>query len=87
MTGADTGQAARNDLAALGDEALQQPHIAVANGVNLLGAELADLLAAEELPSARTAARTAGAAGSARRTGWARAARTRVCGTRRIRPS
>ena len=59
MAGADAGQAARNDLAALGDEALQQADIAVADGVDLLGAELADLLAAEELASARPAARTA----------------------------
>ena len=66
---ADAGQAARNDLAALGHEALQQAHVAVADRVDLLRAELADLLAAEELASARAAARTAGDAGDADRLG------------------
>ena len=69
MAGADAGQTARNDLAALGDEALQQADIAVADGVDLLGAELADLLAAEELASAGTAAGTARASGTTR---WTR---------------
>ena len=59
MRGADTGQTAGNNLAPLGDELLQQAHIAVVDGVDLLDAELADLLAAEELASA--AARTTGA--------------------------
>jgi hypothetical protein len=57
MLGADAGQSARHDLAALGDKPLQQTHIAVGNGIDLLGAELADLLAAEEL------AASAGSAG------------------------
>ena len=61
MRRADAGKTAGNDLAALGDEALQQAHVAIADGIDLLGAELADLLAAEELASAGTAAGTAGA--------------------------
>jgi len=71
MPGANARQAARNNLAALGDEALKQANVTVRDRVDLLCAELADLLAAEELPSARTA----GAATWAR---WARSART--CG-------
>ena len=65
VLGADAGEPPGHDLAALGHKALQQPDIAVGDGVNLLCAELANLLAAEEL---------AAAAGS---TGWpaARAAR------------
>ena len=62
-------QTAGHNLAALGHKPLQQTHIAVRDGVDLLGAELANLLAAEELAApAGTAAgaRTAGpAAGSA----------------------
>jgi hypothetical protein len=50
---------ARHDLAALGHKALQQANVAVRDGVDLLGAELADLLAAEELAAAaRTTAGT-----------------------------
>src|ERR1700722_821077 len=56
---ADTRQTARNDLPALGDEALQQANVTVGDCVDLLGAELADLLAPEELASARAAAGTA----------------------------
>ncbi len=59
VRGAHARQAAGNDLAALGYEALQQAHVAVRDSVDLLGAELADLLAAEELASAGTA-RSAG---------------------------
>jgi len=48
-----------NDLAALGHKALQQANIAVGDRIDLLGAELADLFATEELAaSARTASRT-----------------------------
>ena len=47
--GAYAGEAAGHDLAALSHEALQQTDIAVGDGVDLLGAELSDLLAAEEL--------------------------------------
>jgi hypothetical protein len=74
MARADARQAAGNDLAALGDEALQQPHVAVADGVDLLRAELADLLAAEELASSRTAAGSARSSRSALWTGTSRAA-------------
>ena len=59
MRGADTGQAAGHNLAALGNEALQQAHVTVRNRVDLLRAELADLLAPEELAAARTATGTA----------------------------
>jgi hypothetical protein len=52
VLGANTGQAAGNNLASLGNEPLQQAHIAVVDRVDLLHAELADLLAPEELPSA-----------------------------------
>src|SRR5712675_2677817 len=61
MPCAHTGQATRNDLAALRDKTLQQADVAVGDGVNLLGAELADLLAPEEL------AATGAATGSTRR--------------------
>ena len=65
VRGANAGKPPGHDLAALGHKALQQPHIAVRNRIDLLGAELAHLLAAEKLaaaagaagrPSARTAA-------------------------------
>jgi hypothetical protein len=54
MRGTHTSQAAGNNLAPFGHELLQQAHIAVVDGVDLLHAELADLLAPEELASART---------------------------------
>jgi hypothetical protein len=50
--GANASEPARHNLAALGHKPLQQPDIAVGDGVNLLGTELADLLAAEELSAA-----------------------------------
>ena len=68
--GADAGEPAGHDFAALGHKPLQQPDIAVGDGVDLLGTELADLLAAEELaasagstggPAARAAGPAAGA--------------------------
>lgn len=73
VAGADAGQTARHDLATLCDEALKETDIAVGDGVDLLCAELADLLAAEELASSGTAARTAGGttAGTARASGSA----------------
>ena len=81
MPCADPGQPARNDLAALGDKALQQANVAVGDGIDLLRAELADLLAAEELASTRTAAqarlRDVGRAG--RRTGVAGVGGTGAC--------
>jgi hypothetical protein len=69
---ANSGQAARNDLAALGNKALKQPDIAVGDSVDLLGAEFANLLAPEKLAAAWTAAWTAGrtrSAGTGARTG------------------
>jgi hypothetical protein len=58
--GANAGEPPGHDLAALGHKALQQADIAVGYRVDLLGAELADLLAAEELAAA--AGSTGGAA-------------------------
>jgi hypothetical protein len=55
MRGADAGETPGHDLAALCDKALEQPHIAIRDGVDFLGAELADLLAAEKLASAGAA--------------------------------
>jgi len=49
VRGADAGEAAGHDLAALSHKALQQADVAIRNRVDLLGAELADLFAAEEL--------------------------------------
>jgi hypothetical protein len=56
MACADTRQAAGNDLATLSHELLQQANIAVGDRIDLFRAELAYLLAPEELASA--AART-----------------------------
>ena len=50
--GANASEPPGHNLAALGHKALQQPDIAVGDGVDLLGAELADLFAAEELSAA-----------------------------------
>lgn len=59
MGGADTGQTAGHDLTALSDEALQQANIAIRDSIDLLGAELADLLAPEKFaPAARSATGT-----------------------------
>src|SRR5882724_9076299 len=55
VRGTHTSQAARNNLAPLGHELLQQAYIAVMDRVDLLHAELANLLAPEELAPARTA--------------------------------
>jgi hypothetical protein len=52
MRGANASEASRHNLAALGHELPQEPHVAVRNRVNLIGAELADLLAAKELSAA-----------------------------------
>src|SRR6185503_6915461 len=55
VRGANAREPARHYLAALGHKPLQQTNIAVRDRVNFLRAELADLLAAEELAaSART---------------------------------
>src|ERR1700722_4168631 len=62
---ADSGQAARNDLAALRHKLRQQPDVFVVDGLNFLHAELADLLAAKIFTStfaATGSARTWGAA-------------------------
>jgi hypothetical protein len=64
VSSADAGEAARDNLAPLGDKLLQQAHIAIVDSIDLLDTELANLLAAKELASA--AARAAGA--STRRT-------------------
>jgi hypothetical protein len=58
VLGTHTGETARNDLASLGDKLLQQPNIPVMDRVDLLHAELADLLAPEELASTTGSART-----------------------------
>jgi hypothetical protein len=55
MGGANTGQAARNDLAPLGHELLQQAHVTILNCVNLFDAELANLFAPKEFASAGAA--------------------------------
>jgi hypothetical protein len=52
VRGANAGEPPGNDLAALGYKSLQQPDIAVRDRIDLLGAELADLLAAEKLSAA-----------------------------------
>ena len=61
--GADAGEAARDNLAPLGDKLLQQAHIAIVDSIDLLDTELANLLAAKELAAA---AGTAAGARSAR---------------------
>ena len=72
VRGADTGEPPRHNLAALGHKALQQTNIAVRNRIDLLGAELADLLAAEKLAASARAARrpSARTAAGVRRPGW-----------------
>jgi hypothetical protein len=64
--GTNTREPPGHDLAALGNELLQKANVPIGDGVDLLGAELANLLAAEELaapagppgPSAGTSAGT-----------------------------
>jgi hypothetical protein len=68
VCGANTGQTPRHNLAALGHELLQEPHVTIGNGINLLGAELADLFAAKELAATARAAGTTGSA--ARAAAW-----------------
>jgi hypothetical protein len=66
VRGADPGKAPRHNLAALGHKPLQQTNIPIGDGVNLLGAEFADLLAAEEFAaSAGSAGSTGTASGTA----------------------
>src|SRR5689334_19351896 len=91
MRRAHACQAPRHDLAALGHELRQQPHVLVIDGIDLLDAKLADLLAAEVLASAFASARTsrsaAGPAGTRSATAIAAPARrtigTVACGTLR----
>src|SRR5437868_12729166 len=52
MRRAHAGQAPGNDLPCFGNETGKQANVLVVDRVNLLDAELANLLAAEELPSA-----------------------------------
>jgi hypothetical protein len=53
---ANAGQTPGHDLASLGHKSLQQTNVTVRNRIDLFGAELADLLAPEELAtSSRTA--------------------------------
>jgi hypothetical protein len=56
MRSADSGQAARHDLAALGHELREQTHVLVVDILDFLDAELADLLAAKILAPAFTGA-------------------------------
>ena len=77
VRGANASETPWNDLSALSHKALQQANIAVRDSVNLLSAELADLLAAEKLsttarPAGWAATRTAGGWPSAG-AGWTRA--------------
>src|SRR5271166_6330471 len=51
---ANAGQPPWHDLARLGHELPEQPYVLVIHAVDLLDAELANLLAAEKLPSAFT---------------------------------
>src|SRR5215218_1309739 len=55
VLGAGAGDPPRLDLAALGNERRQQPHVLVVDVVDLLRAELADAAPAEE-PAARAIA-------------------------------
>ena len=66
VAGADAGKAARHNLAPLGDETLKQADVAVADGVDLLDAEFAYLLAAEVFASAFPSATARSAARSTR---------------------
>jgi hypothetical protein len=52
VRGADASEAAGHNLAAFGYKPLQQTDIPIGDGIDLLSAELADLLAAEELAAA-----------------------------------
>src|SRR6185437_14807564 len=76
------GEATRNDLAAVRNKLLQKTNVAVGDRVDLLHGELADLLAAEELASARTATGAAGRARTTRSTG----AGTTVAAGTTVRP-
>jgi hypothetical protein len=73
VRGANACEPSGHDLSALSHKPLQKPHIAVGNRVDLLGAELANFLAPEELsaaagstrgPAARAACGPAAGAGA-----------------------
>src|SRR5690242_1494954 len=64
MWRANPSQPAWDDFAALGDKAREQADILVVDGVDLLDAELADLLAAEEFASAFASSGATRAAGT-----------------------
>jgi hypothetical protein len=66
MRCADAGQTARHNLSALGYKSLQQTNIAIGDRIDLLGAELANFLAAEKLAASAWAAAWP-AAGTTRR--------------------
>jgi hypothetical protein len=70
MGGADAGKTARHNLAPLRYKLLQQANVAIVDRIDLLDAEFANLLAAEELasPTARPCGACAGRA-SARAAG------------------
>jgi hypothetical protein len=65
---ADSGEASRYDLAPLRDKLLQQAHIAIVDGVDLLDTEFANFLAAKELASASARAARASARRASART-------------------
>jgi hypothetical protein len=72
MRRANAGQATGNDLAAFGNEGRKETDVLVVDAVDLIGAELADLLAPEEFASTFAAAgRASTAATLARSTLWA----------------
>jgi hypothetical protein len=68
VRGADASQTAGRDLATLGYELLQQAHVTVGNCLDLLDAELANLLATEELAAAGATGARATSARAARPT-------------------
>src|SRR5208283_5953183 len=84
MRRAHTGQTAGHDLAGFGDESRKQAHVLVVDAVNFLGAELANLLAAEEFPAAFAGTAWAAARPSSRTwsAGWTALAALRAVGTR-----
>jgi hypothetical protein len=65
VRGANAGEPPRHDLSALGHKPLQQPDVAVGDRIDLLGAKLANLLAAEEFSAAARATGRRPPAGSA----------------------
>src|ERR1039457_6369966 len=74
--GAHAGQTARHNLSGFGDKTREQPDVLVVDAVDLLDAELANLLATEELPSAATTTAGTSRAATGPRTGSRSASRT-----------